>query len=147
MQPATVCPSHLARGLTPTVAADSASGAWPSSHYITAYENTSLLIGADPYPWRNASVTHDLGVEAWELSDVTSAFGPRGQNRQRASTCVSQFFDYGAYKPLSFGWSEPPAAVKRAMTWLELVMGCGGVLQYCWKCVHAQLPLPPSAHG
>ena len=109
-----------------------ASGVWPSTHYIKVYENTSLVLGADPYPWRNASSTHDLSVEAWEISDVVSAFGPKG-NRLRATTCVAQLFDYGAFKPLSLGWTEPPFAVKRAMTWLELVMGCGGVLQYCWK--------------
>jgi hypothetical protein len=107
---------------------------WPKDHYIGVYENTSLVIGADPYPWKNTSVTPDLSVETWELQDLTAAFGPApGANPARASLCVAQFFDYGAFKPAAMGWTEPPFAVKRAMTWLQPVLGCGGVLHYCYK--------------
>lgn len=140
-------PEHLAvavvnRWKDAGSAADAAGG---SMGGIGVYANVSDLIGVDPYPWRNATETPDLGTEAWELRDLTRAYGgAKGADPAHATLCVAQLFSWGAYKPPSLGWDEPPYAVKRAMTWMQPVAGCGGVLHFNLYDQYTQTKHPPT---
>ena len=53
--------------------------------------------------------------------------------------CASQIYDYGATSPEGVSlYSEPSLAVKRAMTWLLPISGCGGILHYDWRAQFVQ---------
>jgi hypothetical protein len=116
------------------------------------YRNLSLALGCDPYPWHNASTTHALGTEVYRLRNMTSAYGG---DDGRAILTVSQAFDTSQFCPAppkpptsACGASEPPYAVKRAMLFLEPVLGSArGVLWYSYYCQFgypSQAPAPPT---
>jgi hypothetical protein len=125
-----------------------ASGAWPRTDFMGVYANTSDIIGVDPYAWKNrtacmswaASQTDcpNLETEVDYVDALMQAYGAGAAGR-RGTMCASQIYDYGATSPEGVSlYSEPSFAVKRAMTWLLPVFGCGGILHYDWRAQFVQ---------
>jgi hypothetical protein len=125
-----------------------ASGAWPRTDFMGVYANTSDIIGVDPYAWKNrtacmrwaASQTDcpNLETEVDYVDALMQAYGAGAAGR-RGTMCASQIYDYGATSPEGVSlYSEPSFAVKRAMTWLLPVSGCGGILHYDWRAQFVQ---------
>jgi hypothetical protein len=126
-----------------------ASGAWPRIDYMGVYLNTSDIFGVDPYAWKNqtacmswaASQTDcpNLETEVDYVDALMKAYGPGAGATRRATMCASQIYDYGATSPEGTSlYSEPSFAVKRAMTWLLPISGCGGILHYDWRAQFVQ---------
>jgi hypothetical protein len=97
------------------------------------YANTSALLGTDPYPWFNANQTTNLTTEVVETNSTVQLYGRLpGADKQHASLCVSQLFSWADASTKHNDSTEPPLEVKRAMAYMQPVMGCGGYLSYAY---------------
>ena len=48
------------------------SASWTT--FTGLYKKTSSLFGVDPYPWQNATLTHDIHKQAEEIAGLEAAF-------------------------------------------------------------------------
>ena len=48
------------------------SASW--TKFTGLYKKTSSLFGVDPYPWQNATLTHDIHKQAEEITGLEAAF-------------------------------------------------------------------------
>eukprot|EP00729_Bicosta_minor_P022559 gene22559-7986_t len=98
------------------------------------YRNLSSVLGHDPYPWMNSTKTKNLIYEEIKLQQLAAAFGA---DADRALLTVSQNFNIGQFDcyetPANCYDTEPPFAVKLAASFLQPVMGSGGVLQFSYE--------------
>jgi hypothetical protein len=95
---------------------------------IGLYNDTSDVIGTDPYDWRNASTTTSIHYSLNSITDVVNAYHSMSH---RSTLCVTQMHNRGLY-PHNEGNTEPPYAVKLAMALIQPVLGCQGQLQYSY---------------
>ena len=63
------------------------------------YKKTSALFGVDPYPWQNATLTHDIHKQAEEIAGLEAAFKGDAQVglctvSQTVSSASARAFDW-----------------------------------------------------
>lgn len=108
--------------------------------YHANVRNISTSLGSDAYPWRNSTLTSNLSSEVTRLRYNQAAWsGDDG----RASINVAQLWNIAADKAsckkdhvsATCAYTEPPLAVKLAMSFLQPVLGTGGIIQYAYYYV------------
>jgi hypothetical protein len=108
--------------------------------YHANVRNISTVLGSDAYPWCNATLTSNLSSEVTRLRYNKEAW--TGDD-SRASLNVAQLWNIAADKAgckkdhvsSTCAYTEPPLAVKLAMSFLQPVLGSGGTIQYAYYYV------------